>query len=549
MASESLPATTASSSSAATAATSSAAVPADQQDGYFVGDYLPRHTAGGEAPRRHSNTASAPAWHVGYELWLVVTDMLVMACSCFLAFLCLHRPLLMMESAYSKLHPGLFTIIMCLSWVVSLAACGAYRRHIEDSGYRLYDRLLEAVFAELFLVCVILFAFRINVPRWTFVVSLCFATCLEAVDRWLWRLLLRRRFRSGRWGYSVAVVGSAEGIRSTLQELRRLPVLGYRPVSVVPVRQTRAGSSRDAEQPKIVSASRDSLPDQQASGLPILRYDSRLPQLLCDHGVQTVLVADMLERGSREANAFALGVEAFGMEFDMRAGVGDLGSRVLHVRNVETEFPVLSVTSRQGMISSVVKRVADIVFSAAAIICTLPVTIPIAFAIKAEDGGPIFYKQERIGIYGRKFVIYKFRSMGVDADKQDAALAEELGTEHGVLFKPKDDPRVTKIGKFIRKYSIDEIPQFLNVFLGTMSLVGPRPQQQYEVDQYTNVYSTRLLVKPGLTGPWQVSGRSDLSAAQGERLDVDYVENWSFITDAAIVLKTVGVVLRGRGAY
>ncbi|MBQ5557316.1 MAG: sugar transferase [Aeriscardovia sp.] len=548
MASESAPATRASSSSAETPATSSTTAAAEQ-NGYFVGDYLPRHIAGGEDPHRHLNSAKAPAWHVGYEIWLVITDILVMACSCFLAFLCLHRSLLMMESARSKLHPGLFTLIMCLSWIVSLAACGAYRRHIEDNGYRLYDRLLEAMFAELFLTCVIFFAFRINVPRWTFVVSLCFATCLEAIDRWLWRLLIRRRFRSGQWGYSVAVVGSPEGICSTLQELHRLPVLGYRPMSLVPVCQARGDSSQGADQPKIVSASHDSLLDQQENGLSILRYNSRLPQLLCDQGVQTVLIADVLERGSREANAFALGVEAFGMEFDMRAGVGDLGSQVLHVRNVETKFPVLSVTSRQSIISSAVKRVADIVFSAVAIILTLPVTIPTALAIKAEDGGPIFYKQERIGIYGRKFVIYKFRSMSVNADKQDTELAKKLGTEHGVLFKPKDDPRVTRIGKFIRKYSIDEIPQFLNVFLGTMSLVGPRPQQQYEVDQYTNVYSTRLLVKPGLTGPWQVSGRSDLSAAQGERLDVDYVENWSFITDAAIILKTIGVVLRGNGAY
>lgn len=173
----------------------------------------------------------------------------------------------------------------------------------------------------------------------------------------------------------------------------------------------------------------------------------------------------------------------------------------------------------------------------------------VAFRVHHEDGGPAIYEQQRIGLYGRPFTLYKFRSMRVNADKEDKKLAQEMGAEHGILFKAKDDPRITKFGRFIRKTSLDEFPQFFNVFKGDMSLVGPRPQQQYEVDEYNALYSTRLLVKPGITGPWQVSGRSDLSQEESERLDVSYVENWSITGDIAILFKTVSAVLKGTGSY
>ena len=169
--------------------------------------------------------------------------------------------------------------------------------------------------------------------------------------------------------------------------------------------------------------------------------------------------------------------------------------------------------------------------------------------IKAEDGGPVFYKQERIGLYGEPFKVLKMRSMRIDADKHDAEVAAAAGVKLAATFKVKGDPRVTRVGRFIRRTSIDEIPQFINVLRGDMSLVGPRPQRRYEVDQYSSLYSTRLLVRPGITGPWQISGRNNLSQEDAEFLDVSYVENWSLMTDIAILIKTVGVVLRGDGAY
>jgi exopolysaccharide biosynthesis polyprenyl glycosylphosphotransferase len=197
----------------------------------------------------------------------------------------------------------------------------------------------------------------------------------------------------------------------------------------------------------------------------------------------------------------------------------------------------------------VLKRLTDLVLSTIALVLTSPIMAYVAIRVKSEDGGPAIYTQERIGLYGKPFKLYKFRSMSVNADKQDKKLAEEMGADHGILFKAKEDPRITQFGHFIRKTSLDEFPQFFNVFKGDMSLVGPRPQQQYEVEQYGSLYSTRLLVKPGITGLWQISGRSNLSQEESEQLDVSYIQNWSFTGDIAILLKTVTAVLRGTGSY
>jgi exopolysaccharide biosynthesis polyprenyl glycosylphosphotransferase len=177
-----------------------------------------------------------------------------------------------------------------------------------------------------------------------------------------------------------------------------------------------------------------------------------------------------------------------------------------------------------------------------------PVLITLALAIRLTSRGPIFYKQSRVGQGGREFRVYKFRSMVVDADKRLAALQAKNETD-GLMFKMRNDPRVTRVGRLLRRYSMDELPQLFNVLFGHMSLVGPRPPLPVEVAQYDQDVARRLLVKPGMTGLWQVNGRSDLSWEDGIRLDLYYVENWSLAADATILWKTVGAVLQSRGAY
>ncbi|AYF92176.1 sugar transferase [Apilactobacillus bombintestini] len=195
-----------------------------------------------------------------------------------------------------------------------------------------------------------------------------------------------------------------------------------------------------------------------------------------------------------------------------------------------------------------VKRVFDIIISLFGLIITLPVTIPVIIAIKLEDGGPIFYTQTRVGKDGDHFAIFKFRSMITNADAKKKEL-QELNEIDGAMFKMSEDPRVTKVGKFIRKHSIDELPQLINVLIGDMALVGPRPPLTEEVAKYTNHDLKRLMVKPGCTGLWQVSGRNSLSFAEMVDLDLNYIEHASFLLDCKICIKTVWIMICPNDAY
>ena len=199
--------------------------------------------------------------------------------------------------------------------------------------------------------------------------------------------------------------------------------------------------------------------------------------------------------------------------------------------------------------SYVMKRIFDIVFSAAALILIFPLCLVVAILIKATSRGPIFFVQTRVGRFGRHFAFYKFRSMYLDAEKRKAELMAQNQSADGVIFKMKKDPRVTPIGRFIRRTSIDELPQFLNVFFGDMSLVGPRPPVPSEVSQYTLEDRKRLMIKPGLTCLWQISGRSDIPFKQQVLLDKEYIRSQSLWKDLLILLRTVPAILSGRGAY
>ncbi len=209
---------------------------------------------------------------------------------------------------------------------------------------------------------------------------------------------------------------------------------------------------------------------------------------------------------------------------------------MLHV-----EHPRLSGGSR------IIKELVDRVGAAALLLLFAPLLLLIAVAIKSQPG-PVFFRQVRVGRDGKEFVIYKFRTMYVDAEARLAEL-RHLNEGDGVLFKMRNDPRVTRVGRVLRRYSLDEFPQLFNVLLGQMSLVGPRPPLPSEVAAYADDVRRRLAVKPGMTGLWQVSGRSDLTWEEAVRLDLRYVENWSLPMDLLIMLRTLTAVVRSSGAY
>lgn len=209
---------------------------------------------------------------------------------------------------------------------------------------------------------------------------------------------------------------------------------------------------------------------------------------------------------------------------------------------------VMDISSSMDGVHRVYKRILDIVISLVMLILTLPLLIIVSVLIKIDSPGPVFYKQRRVGKDGKLFWCYKLRSMYVDADKRKREL-EAMNEASGPIFKIKNDPRITRVGRIIRRYSIDEIPQLFNVLLGHMSLVGPRPGTPEEIERYENWHKRRLKVPQGITGLWQVSGRSNLSFNEMVILDLYYAENMSIMTDINIMLRTIPAVIFGRGAY
>jgi exopolysaccharide biosynthesis polyprenyl glycosylphosphotransferase len=205
-------------------------------------------------------------------------------------------------------------------------------------------------------------------------------------------------------------------------------------------------------------------------------------------------------------------------------------------------------TSDINFFQKLLKRVFDIAFSAIFLLLFSPLYIVIAAAILLSDGWPILFIQSRVGQNGKNFGFLKFRTMIKDAETKVSEVANMHSNDH-ILFKNANDPRITKVGRKLRRYSLDELPQFLNVLTGSMSVVGPRPALPREVSAYDSMYERRLIAKPGITGPWQIGGRSDLDLQTSVSLDLNYLNNWSFTRDLWIIVSTVGAVLKGKGAY
>lgn len=214
-------------------------------------------------------------------------------------------------------------------------------------------------------------------------------------------------------------------------------------------------------------------------------------------------------------------------------------------------YPVITYhTISLNSYERILKRCADIIGALAGIILSSPIMLVTAIAIKIDSPGPILFRQTRVGQNGRLFKIYKFRSMYRDAEARKAQLMEKNEIAGGVMFKMKDDPRITRVGKFIRKTSIDELPQFFNVLMGTMSLVGTRPPTVDEVEKYERKQWRRISIKPGITGMWQVNGRSEVTTFDEiVQMDIEYIDTWDLLLDFKIILKTVAVILKHEGAY
>lgn len=482
-----------------------------------------------------------PLWRYIYVAALVAVDVLVMLLSLVICFA--FNP-----GAYDTVTRAMpiwaFLLAYCVIGLLCLAFAGAYHRHVMAEGYELYTKLINAAIFTIVLASCVAFMLNLQLPRTALIIAPLVGLVCELVARWMMRCLLHHHRRRGECKYTTVIVGSSEGINRTLRLMRRNSALGYMPVAVCPI----APDPRMDDAYVVTNFVAD--PDiEGADKLRVLSFGSRFARTIERMGVQEVYIADVLSRDSKLLHAMSLAIESLGIELAISVSLADVGGHRLHLRNSAEQQVLIASLPQYRTTTYVIKRIIDIVLSAVALIVSSPIMLGVAIAIKLDDGGPVLFKQTRVGIHGKPFTMYKFRSMVTNAEEIKAKLASESGQTDRFIFKLKDDPRITKVGKFIRKTSLDEFPQFFNVFKGDMSLVGPRPALPDEVARYGSLYSTRLLVKPGITGPWQVSGRSDLSQEQSEFLDVSYIENWSITGDLAILAKTVMVVFRGTGSY
>jgi len=273
-----------------------------------------------------------------------------------------------------------------------------------------------------------------------------------------------------------------------------------------------------------------------------------VPSAMTAVKADTVAITSTDELPPDKVKEISWGLEAGRQHLVLAPSIIDIAGPRLHTRPV-AGLPLIHVeTPRFTRGQLFVKRTFDIIGASILIVLLSPVLLVVTIAVSWTSIGPLLYKQERIGRNGQPFKMLKFRSMRVGADKELKALLEAQGTSEKPLFKIKDDPRITPVGRVIRKYSLDELPQLFNVLGGSMSLVGPRPQIAAEVALYTDAARRRLLARPGLTGLWQVSGRSSLDWEDAVRLDLYYVENWSLVSDLAILMKTAKAVAAPGGS-
>lgn len=440
-----------------------------------------------------------------------------------------------------------YVVVCALVWVFCLHSVGVYHRHVMGDGYQLNVLLFKgAVFAGL-MICAFEFILNIYVSLLSTVLELLCALLVTMVVRLAVRQFVLFKRKRGTYSYGTVVVGSLEGIEHALQFLSQKSQLNYHAIAICPIGlDAQTGYVRAIDVPAEFKQRIRKICGRDIATLP---YCKNFAERAVSMGVQTVMVTDVMHRFSDNFNTFVLGVEAMNLEVALITSAVDVSGHETSIRVIQGATVMTISLPQYSPWAMFKKRVFDIVVSLVAIVLSSPFMIATAIAIKLEDKGPVFYKQERIGLRGKPFKIHKFRPMYVNADAKLAEVAAANGQEMGARVKIKNDPRITKVGHFIRKTSIDELPQFFDSLIGTMSVVGPRPQRQFEVDEYNQVYATRLLVKPGITGPWQVSGRNDLSEEESQQLDVSYVQNWSVLGDIVYILRTIGTVLHPNGAY
>ncbi len=421
----------------------------------------------------------------------------------------------------------IFTALLPVLWWASVALMRGYDARLIGTGSDEFRKIVNAGVSLIAAVAIVSFGTKSDVARGYVVIALPCATLFDLFARYGLRKNLHRRRRKGACMRRVVAVGHAAGVADLISELRREK---YHGLSVVGACLT--GGTMLAE----------------IAGVPVRRGVGHVPAAITEFQADTVAVVADRELTGLRLRELAWELEATDTDLCVAPALLDVAGPRTTIRPV-AGLPLLHVDHPDfSGVRWVIKGLFDKLAAISALLVLAPLLAGIALAIALREGRPVLFRQARVGKDGQCFNVYKFRTMVVDAEEKRASLASQ-NNGNGLLFKVRNDPRVTRTGAWLRRWSLDELPQLLNVLKGDMSLVGPRPPLPDEVAHYTEYVRRRLVVKPGITGLWQVSGRADLPWDEAVRLDLRYVENWSLILDLQILWKSWPAVFHGSGAY
>jgi exopolysaccharide biosynthesis polyprenyl glycosylphosphotransferase len=459
-------------------------------------------------------------WQKSYRRAAIVSDLVAMVIS---------------SALYSQWGTAEYQVVLAIGVIAfvlvayALGLARAWDPLVLGHGSTEFTRLLRGYIGAAVVVALVSLGFELPEGRpWVFGV-LPVAGVLAALGRLGLRWELHRRRRAGAAMTRVLAAGTEEAVAALVVQTRRAPHEGW----TITAACTPTGRG-DCGGPYV-------------AGVPVVGDLDAVASRAHDGPFDAVSIAQAPGWTPKRLQQLAWNLEDTQTELVVEPGLMEIAGPRLHVDSLDG-LPLLRLT-RPSFTGGprLLKGLLDRVAALALLVITAPLLIAIAIAI-AIDGGPVFFRQVRVGAGGRQFKMIKFRSMVRNADELLGQLASR-NEAAGPMFKIRADPRVTRVGQFLRRYSLDELPQLFNVVAGSMSLVGPRPPLLAEVAKYAADGRRRLLVKPGITGLWQVSGRSDLSWEETLRLDLRYVENWTLALDARILLKTLRAVLKGDGAY
>ncbi len=412
-------------------------------------------------------------------------------------------------------------------WLVALALAGAYDERFIGVGTDEFRRVLNTGVCLTAVVAITAYATKTDVARGYVVVALPSLTIFDLMARYWQRKHLHRLRALGHCMRKVVAVGHPDVIAELATVLHRD---SYPGLSVV------AACVLGPECPDVIG------------GIPAVRGLGNVVDVIERMGADTVAVLACPEMSGARLRDLAWALEKSGTDLCVAPALLDVAGPRTTIRPT-AGLPLLHMDHPEfSGARQLIKSAFDRAVATSALTLLLPLFLLIAAAIRLSDGGPALFRQTRVGKDGKPFTLCKFRTMVVDAEQHLAELAL-LNDGDGLLFKMRHDPRITRVGSWLRRHSLDELPQLLNVLTGDMSLVGPRPALPGETNAYGDHVRRRLAVKPGITGLWQVNGRSDLPWDEAVRLDVRYVENWSFVLDLQILWKTWSAVWHGDGAY